>query len=246
MPSDKYLDKLFGEHFVIFRPKDIVSGDFYWASERDGQIILAVADCTGHGVPGAFVSMLGISILNDLVSNVSSSNVSAGHLLDELRTKLTTALHQRGDENSSRDGMDIGLVIIDSEFRSLHFAGAYRPLFVHHEGSLIKIDADRMPIGVYADSERPFTDHHITLHSGDMLYLFTDGIVDQFGFDPIKGKEAKYTVHRLSQLLNQIYSLPCAEQSVIIQQSIDSWRRVLTAEQSEQTDDNLFVGIRVR
>lgn len=246
MPSEKLLTELVGEHFVIFRPKDIVSGDFYWANEHNGLKMIAVADCTGHGVPGAFVSMLGISILNELSVKTSTDNISAGSILDELRAQLIVSLHQGGKYNESRDGMDIGLLIIDEANQELHYAGAYRPLIIYHEGERRKIEADHMPIGVYATETKPFTNNKLPLCSGDMLYLFTDGIVDQFGYDDKKGKESKYTARRLYELLDNINTQTCEEQSATICKEIDDWRRVSSKLESEQTDDNLMVGIRIK
>ncbi|MDO4462573.1 MAG: SpoIIE family protein phosphatase [Bacteroidia bacterium] len=245
MPCENLLANLIGEHFVIFRPKDIVSGDFYWVREHDGIVMFAVADCTGHGVPGAFVSMLGISILNEISAKISRDNVSAASLLNELRTKLKSALHQGNTDNENRDGMDIALLVINREKGEMHYAGAYRPLLICHSGTMEVINGDRMPIGVYTNVESSFTDHTLSLTSGDMLYLFTDGIVDQFGFDKTQNKESKYTIRQLKELLTRIHGIPCKDQAVVIQETIDRWRKVGTDMESEQTDDNLIVGIRI-
>lgn len=245
LPSSASLNELFGEHFVFFRPKDIVSGDFYWASRSGNLRLLAAADCTGHGVPGAFVSMLGISILNDLAARIDHCNVSAGRLLDDMRNELKTALHQSGQTDENHDGMDLALLIFDSENQQIHFAGAFRPLFIYHEGSLSKIEADRMPVSAHLFDQKPFTDHVIPMHKGDMLYIFSDGIVDQFGYDDTKQKESKFSARRLVSLLDSVNQLPCDEQLQLIQRSVDQWRRVGSYLEAEQTDDNLMVGVRV-
>lgn len=260
LPSSSYLEELFGEHFTIFRPKDIVSGDFYWASQRGNKKLLVVADCTGHGVPGAFVSMLGISLLNELASRISVANsvansldgqsqigeLSAGQLLDELRTMLRAALHQQGNDVENHDGMDLALVILDYDTQLIHYAGAFRPLYIYHEGSCSKINPDRMSIGGNQFVDRPFTNHTIPMHNGDMLYLFSDGIVDQFGFDQSKGREVKFSARRLVALLDDINSLPCNLQCARIEAALDSWRNVMSDIESEQTDDNIIVGIRIQ
>ncbi len=258
MPSNSYLNEVFGENFVYFRPKDIVSGDFYWAHQGANKQLLVVADCTGHGVPGAFVSMLGISMLNEIVARFSMGNevqqmldaknvvpASAGRFLDDLRSMLRDSLHQHGEEANNRDGMDLALIIIDNDTQTIHFAGAFRPLYIYHNGTLTKVAADRMPIGGDLSADAPFTDHELPLCHGDMLYLFTDGIVDQFGFDSQRNKEVKFSARRLQALLSEINALPCSEQLKRIQSAIDDWRNVGTWRESEQTDDNLMVGIRL-
>lgn len=258
MPTSRYLDEVFGDHFVFFRPKDIVSGDFYWVHQGANRQLLVVADCTGHGVPGAFVSMLGVSLLNEIVARFgmgsslqqkSDSNdamrISAGRFLDDLRTMLRDALHQHSEETGNRDGMDLGLVIVDNDTQTIHYAGAFRPLYIYHEGVFSKIDGDRMPIGGDMSVDAPFTDHELPFSQGDMLYMFSDGIVDQFGYDQQRGKEVKYSARRLRNLLDEINQLPCQEQLVRIKTEVDAWRRVGTPYESEQTDDNIMVGIRL-
>lgn len=256
LPSAKYLSKILGEHFVFFRPKDIVSGDFYWAHEGANRKLIVVADSTGHGVPGGFISMLGISFLNEIVARFHISNdfqnvlkeddtISASKFLDELRNMLREALHQYSEEADNGDGMDLALVIIDNKTKTLHYAGAYRPLYIYHEGQIRKIDADRMHIGGDVSADLKFTNHEIPLSTGDMIYLFSDGIVDQFGYDEYLEKEVKFTSRRLQALLDEINMLPCSEQLVRLQNTIDNWRRVGTGKESEQTDDNIMVGIRI-
>lgn len=257
LPSTKFLNETLGDHFVFFRPKDIVSGDFYWAHKGANKRLAVVADCTGHGVPGGFISMLGISLLNEIVARYSLSNdlqnvlngedisVSAANFLEDLRAMLREALHQHGEESGNGDGMDIALIIIDNNTNTIHYAGAYRPLFIYHNGEFSKIDADRMHIGGNVSADLPFTNHEIALSEGDMLYIFSDGIVDQFGYDEKRGKEVKFTTRRLRALLDEINTLPCNEQLARLQSAIDQWRQIGSYNETEQTDDNIMLGIRV-
>lgn len=257
LPSTKFLNETLGDHFVFFRPKDIVSGDFYWAHKGANRRLAVVADCTGHGVPGGFISMLGISLLNEIVARFSLSNdlqnvlngedisVSAANFLENLRAMLREALHQHGEESGNGDGMDIALIIIDNNTNTIHYAGAYRPLFIYHNGEFSKIDADRMHIGGNVSADLPFTNHEIALSEGDMLYIFSDGIVDQFGYDEKRGKEVKFTTRRLRALLDEINTLPCNEQLARLQSAIDQWRQIGSYNETEQTDDNIMLGIRI-
>lgn len=257
MPSAKYLGEALGEHFVFFRPKDIVSGDFYWAHKGSNRKMVVIADCTGHGVPGGFISMLGISLLNEIVARYSHSNmlqdpqeggetvISAARFLCDLRAMLRDALHQHGEEAENGDGMDIALIIIDNNTNTIHYAGAYRPLYIYHEGVLTKIEADRMHIGGEVSADLPFTNHELPLNVGDMAYIFSDGIVDQFGYDEKRGKEVKYTTRRLQELLDEINMLPCDQQLARLETAIDQWRSAGSRKEIEQTDDNILVGIRI-
>ena len=246
LPSESMLNDLLGEHFIFFRPRNIVSGDFYWASRVGEWSLFVAADCTGHGVPGAFVSMLGISMLNDIAARIAPEDMSASRILDELRRNLKSALHQRGEEDENHDGMDLALLALNRHRRILHYAGAFRPLLIAHEGVMTKIDADRMPISSHILDTNDFTDHEIELSAGDMLYAFSDGIVDQFGYDEVKQKEMKYSMKRLSAFLSSVYSLPCTEQKEKLCEEIDFWRHTNDERCTEQTDDNVLIGIRIK
>ena len=245
LPTEEFISDLFGEHFVIFRPKDVVSGDYYWASRVGPWSLFVAADCTGHGVPGAFVSMLGISILNDIAARTSPDGISAGRILDDLRSTLKTALHQKGDEDENHDGMDLALVILDPVSRILHYAGAFRPMILFHDGVMSKVEADRMPIGAHILDSNNFTDHQMQMSPGDVFYLFSDGIVDQFGYDDVKKKQVKFSAKRLCARLEQINHLPCPQQKPLVEAMMDEWRRVGTDGEFEQTDDNIIVAFRV-
>lgn len=245
MPTEEQLDAIVGDHMLFFRPLNIVSGDYYWASRAGNLRLLVVADCTGHGVPGAFVSLLGISILNEITAGLDTSVVSAAAILDNLRTNFKSMLKQHGNEGDNRDGMDLALVVIDPDHRQLHYAGAFRQLIMIHNGELSKIDADRMPIGSHLLDSQPFTDNVIDYVEGDLFYMFSDGITDQFGYNE-RGEVKKFTAKRLNSILSDIYTLPFSEQKNHIAEAVDNWRSGNgTKEPYEQTDDNIVFGIRV-
>ncbi len=244
MPSDEMMKSLFGDCLIIFRPRDIVSGDFYWATQVGRYKAFAVADCTGHGVPGAFLSMLGISMLNDMVAsvNMNSTEISASMLLNEMRTNIRKSLRQSADDYTNQDGMDIAFCLYDSQHQCLQYAGAFRPLLLIRDGQTIQYEADRMPIGAYMQLNRPFTNNIIDIEPGDTIYIYTDGITDQFNTDD---DPLKFTAPRLRKLLLDNYQRPFAEQRRIYEQKIDSWRTSPKTHQViHQTDDMLLLGIR--
>ncbi|MCQ2228265.1 MAG: SpoIIE family protein phosphatase [Bacteroidales bacterium] len=247
MPSKVSMSETFGDYMVIFRPLNIISGDFFWASNKGDLKALAVADCTGHGVPGAFLSMLGMAILEYISQRHNEGEVSAGKMLDDMKKVFKQSLHQNGNEADNHDGIDIAIVIIDTKKKQIHYAGAFRPLIIASEGRLTKYDADRMPIGAYYNESEHFTDHVIDVKTGDTLYLFSDGITDQFGYDE-KHEVHKFTAKRFKSLLSSIAHLPLSEQKTLISNAIDEWRtdsRSAELEQYEQTDDTTIVGVRV-
>lgn len=249
MPSDKTMKNIFGEHLLIYRPLRTVSGDFYWAMEKGKYKMLAVGDCTGHGVPGAFLSILGVSILNEIAGKIDLGKTTAGMMLDQMRELFKWSLNQKDsdDDDSNHDGIDVALVIIDTETRVLHYAGAFRPLIVVREGEMMKKDADRMPIGVHYKAAEHFTDHEMLLERGDRLYMFSDGITDQFGYNE-KGEVHKFTAKRMYNLLSGSSRDPFSVQQTKIEMALDNWRLEglrTTGEKYEQTDDIVLVGIGV-
>lgn len=245
MPTDEQLQAILGDHMLFYRPLNIVSGDYYWASRVGNLRLLVVADCTGHGVPGAFVSLLGISILNEIAAGLDVINVSAATILDTLRDNFKKMLKQNGNEGDNRDGMDLALVIVDSDNRQIHYSGAFRPLIMIHEDELIKIDADRMPIGSHLLDNQSFTDNVIDYVEGDLFYMFSDGITDQFGYNE-RGDVKKFTAKRLNSILLENSALPFDEQKARIAEAVDNWRSGNgTKEPYEQTDDTIVFGIRV-
>ena len=244
MPSNDFMKSIFGECLIIFRPRDIVSGDFYWATQIGRYKALAVADCTGHGVPGALLSILGISMLNDLVasSNMHAPEVSPARLLNTLRTKMRESLRQKADDYTNQDGMDIAFCLYDTQTKCLQYAGAFRPLLLLRRGELIQYDADRMPIGTQMNIDKPFTNNILDIEPDDIVYLYTDGITDQFS---ATDDNAKFTAPRLRELIQANHHLPFAQQRFVIEQAIDNWRTSpQTGEMIHQTDDMLLVGVK--
>jgi len=234
MPPEEQKNSVIPNHFILFKPKDIVSGDFYWMTEIDGKSIVATVDCTGHGVPGAFMSMLGTSLLTEIVNSRQWND--AADILNELRTKVKKALHQTGSKNEARDGMDCTLCIIDYKAMQVDFAGAYNPLYIIRQGELIEQKSDRMPIGVYARGEKPFTNHNIQLQADDLMYTFSDGYHDQFGGE--KGR--KLLAKNFKQLLLDNSHLPMENQKEVLDSHFENWRG-----NYNQLDDVLVIGVKV-
>lgn len=233
-PQKKLMDKVFPEHFVLWKPRDIVSGDFYWMMQKNGKAIIAAADCTGHGVPGAFMSIMGISFLNEIANNKDVN--TAAEALNQLRHNVITSLNQEGSETDTKDGMDISLCVYDMDNMMMQFAGAYNPLYMIRDGELSVIKADRMPIGVHERDDRPFTNMEFSMHKGDIYYILSDGYIDQFGGE--KGK--KFMTKRFKGLLLEIYTKPMAEQKEILWNTILEWRGDI-----EQIDDIIIIGIKI-
>jgi serine phosphatase RsbU (regulator of sigma subunit) len=229
-----------GDYFIFYKPKDIVSGDFYWMKEIGENIVIAVADCTGHGVPGAFMSMLGISSLNELVSKSGFDNASI--ILDRLRKKVKKSLGQTGKISEQKDGMDMVLMIIDKENMKLQYAGANNPLILISEGVMTVLKPDRMPIGVYYNEEN-FTNHTLDIKKGDIIYAYSDGFQDQFGGE----KGLKYYTKRFKNLLFEIHKEPFEKQQEILNQTLEKWQSFSdkTGRTYEQVDDILIIGIKV-
>jgi serine phosphatase RsbU (regulator of sigma subunit) len=233
-PND-YIDTLLPERFILFRPRDIVSGDFYWVTRKDHKIICAIADCTGHGVPGAFMSLLGISSLNEIVSK--DGKHSAASILDELSDRIVKSLRQSDRPGELLDGIDMTLLVIDQQKSSLEFAGAMNSLIMIRDGELTEHAADKMPIGYNIDKKAtPFTNHEIPIRKKDVLYAFTDGFPDQFGGD--SGK--KFMIRKFKDLLKQIHKEPMEDQKSILEDSLDRWMS-----EYNQVDDILVMGIRI-
>jgi ligand-binding sensor domain-containing protein/serine phosphatase RsbU (regulator of sigma subunit) len=234
LPKDEFISNFLPEYFVLYKPKNIVSGDFYWINGKDQRVIVVAADCTGHGVPGALMSMLGVSILNELAS--SPEPVGPNAMLDILRTHLTKTLRQTGRDEDAKDGMDMAMCIIDFKNMSLQFSGAYNPLVHIREGECEVYKGDKMPVGFHMGEMTSFSCQEIKLKKGDCLYMFSDGYADQFG-----GPEGKkYKSAALRDLLISIYYLPMKEQKMKLNETIEDWKGI-----NEQVDDILVMGIRI-
>jgi serine phosphatase RsbU (regulator of sigma subunit) len=243
LPPETYLTESLSDHFILFKPRDIVSGDYYWTSLKDDRILIAVADCTGHGVPGAFLSVLGISSMNEIVNR--NETIHADQILEHLRTFVIHTLHQTGTRGETQDGIEIALCVIDPVRKTLEFAGANRPLYIVRARSgrkagakheIIHIRGDRMPIGIYDQETVPFTNHEITLREKDTIYLFSDGYVDQLGGP----KRKTFRSVHFRDLLLGIQDKSMEEQRRILLETHESWRGEV-----EQIDDILVVGIRI-
>lgn len=233
VPSERLAECLLKDYFLLWKPHTIVSGDFWWLGEKNDYIVATAADCTGHGVPGAFMSMLGVSFLNEIVNQQS---ITESHeILNRLRKKVKVTLGQTEEESTSKDGMDIALLVIDPKNMKAQFSGAYNPLYLYRNGELIETKATRNPIGVYI-KEKPFEQHVFDLEKGDTMYMFSDGFPDQFGGE----KEKKYSSKRFKQLLLEIHTKPMAEQKEILNQEFENWRGDI-----EQIDDVIILGIRM-
>ena len=235
LPPQEYVEKLLPEAFIFYRPKDIVSGDFYWVTHKHNKTFIAAVDCTGHGVPGAFMSIVGNNQLNYAV-NVK--NASTPHkILDALNEGVTKSLRQTRISSSVKDGMDIALLSIDHDKKVVEYAGAYNPLYLVRDGELIQYKADKFPIGGYMGEKlKTFTRNEIEVKKDDVLYIFSDGYADQFGGP----RERKFMVKKFRELLLKIHDEPMQEQEEILNQILEDWRGDV-----QQIDDILVIGIRI-
>jgi len=227
----KELDK---KCFILYLPKDIVSGDFYWFNKSGDNVVVAAADCTGHGVPGALMSMLGISFLEEIVNNRKTED--SGSILDELRREILRALSQKSRCQETKDGMDISLCSIDFKKKQIQYSGAFNNLYLIRSNELIEFKADRMPIGISTFSNRNFTSQIIPYYKGDIIYMSSDGYADQFGGP--ENKKFKYPT--LKKLLLEIHKLPVNKQKNILEKQFNHWKGNLV-----QTDDVLIIGLKL-
>ena len=236
---DKQSCDLF-DYFIYFMPKDIVSGDFYWVHhfEEQNRLIFIAADCTGHGVPGAFMSMLGTSFLNEIVGKVNLNHSDT--ILNQLRKYVINTLSQglkEGDRDERKDGMDMALASIDLNTMILAFSGANNPLVLIRNGELVEYKPDKMPIGAYVKQDIPFERTEIQLEPGDQFYLFSDGYVDQFG----GGNGRKYMKKRFKEYLLSISNQPMNIQNGLLKEEMSIWMK-----DDEQIDDQLIIGVKAK
>jgi len=234
LPPGDFISKVIPDHFIFYKPRDIVSGDFYWITHKNNKVIVAAVDCTGHGVPGAFMSMLGFAFLNEIVNK--ETNLKANVILNELRKYVKKSLHQTGKEDEAKDGMDIALCIIDPDDLTLQYSGAYNPLYLIRNDELVSVNADRMPIGIHIIEKESFTNHEIKVEKGDIIYIFTDGYVDQFGGP----KANKFRKAPFKDLLVSIKDKGMTQQKDILEEKFEKWKGG-----HEQIDDVLVMGIKI-
>ena len=230
-PNKSHLYNIFPQSFVLHRSRDVVSGDFYWFRKADHRIFIAAADCTGHGIPGAFMSMLGIAFLNEVAQR---SEQPADQILEDLRERMKSSLHQQGNTKETKDGMDLAFCAIDTERNTLQFSGAYRPLYHFRDNTLNVYKGARGPIGI-SFREKPFTKKEIKLQPNDTFYMFSDGFIDQ-----ISPEREKYKTKRFKNLLQEIHNLDMQKQKAILEEELDNWQQ-----DEEQVDDILVVGFKV-
>ncbi len=235
LPSFTLIERYVKNYFILYMPKDIVSGDFYWMQEADGLFMMAAVDCTGHGVPGAFMSIVGFNQLNNAITVKKAR--AAGAILEELNSGVISTLNEGKSDNSIKDGMDLALCVFDFPAKKVQFAGANNPLVLIRDGQVIKYRGDRFPIGAF-DGSNPqrFKNNEIDLLEGDCLYLSSDGYADQFGGPDNK----KFMFRKFEELLIEINSQPMDMQKDLLHKRLYEWMGV-----NDQVDDILVIGIKV-
>jgi serine phosphatase RsbU (regulator of sigma subunit) len=234
LPPEELFDKLFTEHFILNLPKDIVSGDFYWLTEINNRIIFTVGDCTGHGVPGSFMSLLGITMISEIVNVLGI--LESDEIITVLREMVIDSLQQKRKVITTSDGMDIALCVIDKSTNTLQFTGGMNDLIYIHRGNLQVIEADHISVSVlYADYGK-FSKKEIQFEKGDVVYLASDGFQDQFG----GSRDKKFLRQRFHSLLAEIHEMPLAVQKEVLEKRLHDWMG-----STVQTDDITVMGIRL-
>jgi len=234
LPSNSQFDSIFPDNSIFYRPRDVVSGDFYWINQIRNFKFLVVADSTGHGVPGAFMSMVGISLLNEII--LREEIFEPDQILNQLRSRIISSLSAPGQESNMSNGMDIALIVIDSDNNTVSYSGAYNPLYLLRNNELLITKADNMPIGKYVKDDTPFTKHTFNLEEKDRIYLFTDGYKDQFGGD----RNKKYSPKAFRKLVKDLSQMSFEKQNTKLELEFESWKK-----DYKQLDDVLVVGIEV-
>lgn len=235
LSPEEQVNTIFPDNFILYLPRDIVSGDFYVIMQVGNKKISVVADCTGHGVPGGFMSMLGMSSLNEII-NKNADNLHANIILNLLREKIITSLHQTGEVGTSKDGMDLALYILDETEMTLEYAGANNPLVIIRNNEIVQVKADKMPIGIYLKGDLPFTNNVMEVYDGDVIYTFSDGYADQFGGTD----QRKFMIKNLKNLFLEIHQKPMNEQREILDKTLLDWHG-----DSPRIDDVVVMGVRV-
>lgn len=233
LPSELYLKQYFKESFILYKPKDIVSGDFYWIGEKKDRVIVVAADCTGHGVPGALMSMIGNDMLDKIIN--TENIVQPGKIIDRMNKALELIFaREKNIGDTIRDGMDIGICSIDLKKRKLEYSGAFFPLYLMRDNRLLEQKGDKFTLGMTPQGMQ-FSNNEMELEENDMLYLFSDGYVDQFGGDENK----KFMYRRFKYLLLTIHNFPVSDQKAILEENIKTWMAG-----NPQVDDIMVIGFR--
>lgn len=233
LPSEDYFRKYFNDSFIFFKPKDIVSGDFYWIGEKNERIYVVGADCTGHGVPGALMSMIGLEIIEKTINEDNIFNPS--DILSVLNRGLEkTFSREKNIGTIIRDGMDIGLCVIDRKRKKIEYAGAFFPLYLIRNNSLIEIKGDKLIIGMNSTGQA-YTTHNVDIKEDDILYIFSDGYIDQFGGSDNK----KFMYRRFRYLLTTINRFPVKDQKSVLEDNIRTWMG-----NNAQIDDMMIIGFK--
>ncbi|NPA45293.1 MAG: SpoIIE family protein phosphatase, partial [Chlorobi bacterium] len=233
LPSKKEIDKIIPQNFIIYKPKNIVSGDFYSVKEIDNKIIIIIGDCTGHGVSGAFMSILGMSLINDIL--LKDEILEPALFLDTLREGIISSLHQKKEYTEATDGMDLAICIYDKDLKQIKYAGAQMSLYIASSKGVKRIKPDIMPVGVGFRDNRNFSQQTINITGKETIYLFSDGYPDQFG-----GKKAKkFMLGNVIKILESIYDKPMNIQKNFLEASLKQWQGT-----HKQVDDILFAGFR--
>ncbi len=233
LPDRKFMENILNDFFILHKPRDIVSGDFYYVSRKEEYIVAAVGDCTGHGVPGALMSIMGISFLNEILS--TRGPVQAGRILNLLRERVMKSLHQRGREMENKDAIDMALCIFHPTSMVLQYAGGNSALYHIRNKVLTEIKPDKMPVGINAIEEESFTNQTMQLKAGDIVYIFSDGYADQFGGP----RDKKFKYGPFKEMLIQISDLKMDEQRDELDRVITEWKG-----DQKQVDDILIFGIK--
>jgi len=233
LPSIEIIRKYSKDHFIMYLPKEKISGDFYYFIKKENLLVIAVTDSTGHGIPGGFMSMLGITMLEEVINREDTHN--AAEVLNTFRKKVIISLDQENTKSVTNDGFDISLCVIDTNTKQLNYAGANLPLIIIRNKELLYYQHDNMPVGTFI-SMPSFKNQYIDLQKNDILYMFTDGIIDQFGGE----RNKKFTFNRLQELLIRNADQPLSIQKERIKKEFRAWRG-----KQKKTDDVLIIGVKI-
>jgi serine phosphatase RsbU (regulator of sigma subunit) len=234
LPDEEIFKSSFSDYFILNLPKDIISGDFYWTSKKDNTTVVVAADCTGHGVPGALMSIMGMVFLDEIVNILGI--VQPDLILNHLRQKIIHALCQKGNFGEASDGMDIALFTIDKDRNTLRYSGAFNHLLIIRNNTLTETKADRMSLAYDKEVSTPFTCHNTDISTNDSIYIYSDGYSDQFGWR----NDKKYSLRRFKELLVNIQDVPMKGQKMLLENEFNNWKG-----DSQQTDDILVMGMQI-